>query len=115
MKKTASKRPPRRNPHAQRAPQPVNTTLPETGYVRLSQLIPGILPFSDTTLWRKMKGGTFPPSVRLSERVSAWRAEDIRAWLADPVGYRAPPSKPARENAAKPAKARRTASVRAIR
>lgn len=63
--------------------------LPATGYVRQSQLIPAILPFSGTTLWRKVGAGTFPKPVKLSERVTAWRVEDVRAYLADPASYRA--------------------------
>lgn len=55
--------------------------LPETGFVRQSQLIPHIIPFSSTTLWRKVKSGDFPAPVKLSSRVTAWRAEDVRAWM----------------------------------
>lgn len=71
--------------------------LPATGYVRQSQLIGtparkadtehaqdatrGILPFSSPTLWRMVKSGKFPAPVKLSERVTAWRVEDVRAWM----------------------------------
>jgi prophage regulatory protein len=55
--------------------------LPETGFVRQSQLIPHIIPFSSSTLWRKVKAGEFPAPVKLSSRVTAWRAEDVRAWM----------------------------------
>ena len=75
--------------------------LPASGYVRQSQLIgtskakansrkarkankeqrPPILPFSSPTLWRMVKAGKFPAPVKLSERVTAWRVEDIRAWM----------------------------------
>jgi prophage regulatory protein len=55
--------------------------LPVTGYVRQSQLIPTIVPFSSATLWRAVKAGTFPAPVKLSDRVTAWRVEDIRAWM----------------------------------
>ena len=60
--------------------------LPGTGYVRQAQLIgtetqPAILPFSAATLWRKVKDGTFPAPIKLSERVTAWRVEDVRAWM----------------------------------
>lgn len=54
--------------------------LPVTGYVRISDLRP-ILPFSDSTIWRRVRAGTFPAPVKLSERVTAWRAEDVREWL----------------------------------
>lgn len=63
-------------------------TLPQTGYVRLPLLVgeaktgkPGVLPFSASTLWRRVRLGTFPAPVKLSERVTAWKAEDIRQWL----------------------------------
>lgn len=41
----------------------------------------GIIPFSGPTLWRKVKSGDFPSPIKLSERVTAWRVEDVRAWL----------------------------------
>ncbi|MDT3669518.1 MAG: AlpA family phage regulatory protein [Aromatoleum sp.] len=59
--------------------------LPETGYVRPSQLVPVILPISHPTLWRWVKAGKFPKPVKLSGRVSAWRVEDVRAWLKNPT------------------------------
>lgn len=63
-------------------------TLPQTGYVRQPLLVgdskngaPGILPFSASTLWRRVRAGTFPAPVKLSDRITAWKAEDIRKWL----------------------------------
>jgi prophage regulatory protein len=53
-------------------------SLPESGYVRQSQLIPSIFPFSSATLWRKVKAGTFPKPIKLGPRITAWRVEDIR-------------------------------------
>lgn len=56
--------------------------LPTTGYVREKQLIDGgILPFSAKTLWRKVKDGTFVQPVKLGERITAWRVEEVRQWL----------------------------------
>ena len=56
--------------------------LPATGYVREKQLIDGgILPFSAKTLWRKVKDGTFVQPVKLGERITAWRVEEVRQWL----------------------------------
>ncbi|WP_107804582.1 helix-turn-helix transcriptional regulator [Nitrosomonas oligotropha] len=57
--------------------------LPITGYIRQSQLIPAIVPFSSATLWRKVKAGTFPHPVKLSTRVTAWRVDDIRKWMQE--------------------------------
>jgi prophage regulatory protein len=56
--------------------------LPANGYVRQSQLIPAIIPVSSATFWRWIKAGKFPAPVKLSERVSAWPVESVRAWLA---------------------------------
>lgn len=56
-------------------------TLPTTGYVRLKELVPNIIPFSPATLWRKVKAQTFPAPVKLSAGVTAWRVEDVRAWM----------------------------------
>lgn len=55
--------------------------LPSVGFVRQSRLIPSIVPFSSATLWRKVKAGTFPAPVKLSQRVTAWRVEDVREWI----------------------------------
>jgi len=55
--------------------------LPAFGYVRQSQLIPAIVPFSAATLWRNVKNGTFPAPIKLSVRVTAWRVEDVHAWM----------------------------------
>lgn len=56
-------------------------TLPTAGYLRQSQLIPDIIPFSASTLWRKVRAKTFPAPVKLSENVTAWRVEEVRAWM----------------------------------
>ena len=64
------------------APRPFGE-LPATGYVRQAQLIPAPVPFSSATLWRKCKSGDFPKPVKLSERVTAWKVEDVRQWLVD--------------------------------
>lgn len=55
--------------------------LPTTGYVRESKLVPHILPVSRATLWRMVKADKFPKPIKLSSRITAWRVEDVRAWL----------------------------------
>lgn len=60
----------------------INSPLPNDGYLRQSQLVPGRIPFSAATLWRKVKDGSFPAPVKLSERVTAWRSADVSAWMA---------------------------------
>jgi len=66
-----------------------SATLPDTGFIRQTQLvgnkgkgIAGVIPFSSATLWRKVGSGDFPAPVKLSVGVTAWRVEDIRAWIA---------------------------------
>jgi len=65
--------------------------LPETGFLRLSQIIgnpkanppiPAIIPVSKSTWWAGVKSGRYPkPSKSLGERITAWRVEDIRALI----------------------------------
>jgi prophage regulatory protein len=68
-------------------------SLPETGYVRLSQIvgnpkakppIPAIIPVSKSTWWAGVKTGRFPKSVKLGPRITVWRVEDIRALINQP-------------------------------
>jgi prophage regulatory protein len=40
------------------------------------------VPLSDTTLWRRVKDGTFPKPVRISTNAVAWRETDIDDWIA---------------------------------
>src|SRR4051794_26453625 len=56
-------------------------TLPATGFIRQAQLLGGTLPFSASTLWRKVRAGEFPAPVKLSAGVTAWKVEDVRAWM----------------------------------
>ena len=55
--------------------------LSDEAFIRQSQLIPNLIPFSAATLWRKVKAGQFPRPVKLSQRVTAWRVCDIKQWL----------------------------------
>ena len=56
-------------------------TLPETGYLRLPQVL-AIIPVSKSTWWSGVRSGRYPaPTRALGERITAWRAEDIRALI----------------------------------
>jgi len=72
------------------------TQLPETGFLRLSQILgnpgdpaatppipptPPIIPVGKSCWWAGVKTGRFPKPVKLGPRVTAWRAEHIRAWI----------------------------------
>ena len=56
-------------------------TLPETGFVRLTSILApeGPIPVGRSTWWAGVKSGRFPKPVKLGPRITAWRAEDIRA------------------------------------
>jgi prophage regulatory protein len=51
--------------------------LPETGFLRLSTVL-RVFPVSKSTWWAGVKIGKFPKPVKLTERTTAWKAEDIR-------------------------------------
>ncbi len=68
--------------------------LPETGYLRIFQVIgnpkasppvPAIIPVSRSTFLNWVKSGKAPQPVKLGERTTAWRVEDIRA-LVEKLG-----------------------------
>ena len=54
--------------------------LPMGGYIRAKALAP-LLGISVVTLWRWSATGKIPRPIKLGERVTAWRAEDIRMWM----------------------------------
>lgn len=55
---------------------------PETGFVRLPQIL-AVFPVGKTTWWEGVRSGKYPKGIKLSERVTAWRAEDILALIAE--------------------------------
>lgn len=56
--------------------------LPETGYLRIKQILQ-FIPVSKSTWWAGVKDGRFPAGIKLSPKVTVWRAEDIRALIQD--------------------------------
>ena len=65
-------------------------TLPETGFLRLPQIIgdpkaeppiPPIIPVKKSTWWDGVRTGRFPRPVKLG-RCTMWRVEDIKALIA---------------------------------
>ncbi|MBP3974249.1 helix-turn-helix transcriptional regulator [Pseudoxanthomonas spadix] len=56
-------------------------TLPETGYLRLPQVL-ALFPVSRSTWWAGVRSGRYPQPFKLGERTTAWRAEDIRELIA---------------------------------
>jgi predicted DNA-binding transcriptional regulator AlpA len=54
--------------------------MPATGYLRLPAVL-AIFPVSKSTWWAGVKDGRYPAGHKLSERVTAWRVEDILALI----------------------------------
>jgi len=77
---TASPAPPPATGVSDDRPTGTVVRLPETGFLRQPQVLV-FVPISRSTLWRRIQAGTFPGPVKLSARVTAWRAEDIRRWI----------------------------------
>ena len=66
------------------------TQLPETGYLRLPQIlgarratppVPALIPVSKSTWWEGVRTGRYPKPCKLGPRITAWRVEDIRALI----------------------------------
>lgn len=69
----------------------VVSSLPATGFLRLSQIIgnpkanppvPGVIPIGRSSWWAGVRAGRFPAPVKLGPRTTAWRVEDIRKLIA---------------------------------
>lgn len=48
--------------------------------LRVSALAPR-LGISKNTIWRLVREGKFPKPIKLSEKVTVWKAADVLAWL----------------------------------
>lgn len=76
-------------------------SLPTIGFLRLPQIIgtpanrqrgtqatTGLIPVSKSTWWAGVRTGRYPQPVKIGERCTAWRVEDIRALIENSVGSR---------------------------
>lgn len=61
-------------------------TFPQTGLVRLSQILApiGPIPVSKSTWWQGVKDRRFPQPRKLGPRTTVWKAEEIRALYEAP-------------------------------
>lgn len=64
--------------------------IPETGFIRLWQIIgdpqadppiPAVIPVSRSTWWAWVRSGKAPKPVKLGPRITAWNAGDILALI----------------------------------
>jgi predicted DNA-binding transcriptional regulator AlpA len=56
--------------------------IPETGFVRISQILE-VIPLGKTSWWAGVKSGRFPKPIKLTKQCTAWKAEDIRNLIKD--------------------------------
>lgn len=54
--------------------------VPEIRLLRIKQILE-ILPIGKSTWWQGVKDGRFPKPVKLGERTTAWKVEDIKALI----------------------------------
>ena len=59
--------------------------LPATGFLRIWQIvgnkkanIPALIPIGRTSFLNGVRSGKFPKPIKLGERTTAWKVEDIR-------------------------------------
>lgn len=64
--------------------------LPETGYLRLSQIIgdrkkgiPALIPMAESTWFLGVKTGRYPKAVSLGPRMRGYRVEEIKKLMAE--------------------------------
>lgn len=57
-----------------------SASFPETGFLRLPEVL-RLYPVSRSTWWAGVRAGRYPQRVKIGERCTAWRAEDIRALI----------------------------------
>jgi prophage regulatory protein len=76
--------------HTERGTTPLGMDgLSDNALVRLEHLHSlKIVPFSSSTVWRKVRNGEFPAPIKISAGVTAWRMGDLRAWLSAPGDFR---------------------------
>ena len=75
-------------------------TLPETGFLRLPQIVgdarafppvPALIPVSRSTWWAGVKSGRYPqPTRSLGTRITAWSVDDIRVLIDSASNGRSP-------------------------
>lgn len=56
--------------------------IPEEGFMRLPAVL-AVIPVGRSTWWAGVRSGRYPQGVKLGPRITAWRADQIRALIAN--------------------------------
>jgi predicted DNA-binding transcriptional regulator AlpA len=69
--------------HSKERPNSAFQNLPQTGFLRLNAILApnGPIPVGRSTWWAGVKEGRYPKPIKLGARITAWRVEDIRAFI----------------------------------
>src|SRR4030095_10215161 len=80
-------------PRPRKTPRPVFALPPDDdAFVRLDVVL-SVFPIGETSWWKGVAEGRYPPPVKLTPRVNAWRVGTIRALLASYAGTDNKPKK----------------------
>ncbi len=64
--------------------------LPQTGFLRLHQIIgnpkakppiPALIPVGKSTWWEGCRSGRFPQPIKIGNRITVWRVQDIKDYI----------------------------------
>ena len=58
--------------------------IPQTGLLRIKQVL-RFIPVSRSNWWAGVKSGRYPKPLKLSERVTVWRAADIQRLIEEGI------------------------------
>jgi len=66
----------------------------DASFLRLPQIIgnpkanppvPPLIPIKKSTLWAWVKAKQFPPPIKIGNRVTVWRSEDVEKWMREQI------------------------------
>jgi prophage regulatory protein len=65
---------------SENAKEQTKDPLPQIGFVRLTSILAptGPIPVGRSTWWAGVKSGRFPKPVKLGQRTTVWKVDDIR-------------------------------------
>ena len=58
----------------------MGNTIQQAGFLRLPQVL-ALIPVCPATWWAGCRSGRFPKPIKLSPRVTVWKAADIAAFM----------------------------------
>ena len=65
-----------------KASKKAKKTIPETGFMRVPQILE-FIPVGKSTWWAGVHSGRFPKGVKLGPRTTGWRVGDIRSLITE--------------------------------